>query len=220
MILVPPSSIRTYTFVLTAIGSFPSGWIDVDGASCETTVIASLDGHRNVLQLEDGNAGAVARLKRTFTQGLNTIIELWVTKDSIAADTNGHVLIEEGGTNIVYLRFEADDLKDHSDGSSIKADFLVANTLFHIKLILDDTANTYDCYVNGVLARADIAYINNTTSGVSRIDFSTDIVDTGYKFFIDAIGFSSDPAYTVGDNSVGWELSNHPWQNQVYLLPK
>ena len=191
----------TYNFKGDDVGSAPSGWEDLDGGTCKSTIIAELDGHKKILQLNDTDGAAIARLRETFTQGLNTVIELHVAKDSIAANTDAFILIEEGGLNIIQLRYRDDDLQ-YFDGAfqTIKDNFLVANIFSHLKLILDDTANTFDCYIAGILALADIPYLNNTTLGVSRIDFSTDAGDNGYKFFIDAIGISTDTSYTVGDN--------------------
>jgi len=189
--------IKDYT-----VGSFPAGWIDSDGANCETTIIASLDGHRNVIQLDDqGGATRCQAIIFAFTQGLNTVLEFWCTKDSIAADTVFNFYIYDDNDLLIHLRFDNDDL-DYFNGGfvSIKDNFLVANTLSHFKIILDDTANTFDCYIDDILEGADLAYENNSTSGSDNLLIETDNFDTGYKAYLTSLGISTDPNYTVGDN--------------------
>jgi len=194
----------TYNFKDDAVGSAPSGWSDMGSGSTSSTIIASLNGHRKVLQFADDDAATIAWVRRTFTQGLNTVIEFYITKDSIAINTVGYLLIEEETTDIIKLRFSGSNLDYLAGGYiSIKDAFLVVNIFDHIKLVLDDTANTFDCYINGILEGNDLPYLNNTVSGVSRIDFRTDVGDTGYKMFIDAIGISTDTDYNIGDNLKG-----------------
>ena len=93
----------TYNFRDDANGDFPSGWTDDDGAGCETTVIASLDGHKKVLQFDDQGVGR-CQARREITQGLNTTFEFWFTKDSIAANTVFTFYIYESTT--LLLRFK------------------------------------------------------------------------------------------------------------------
>ncbi|KKM22779.1 hypothetical protein LCGC14_1621830, partial [marine sediment metagenome] len=195
----------TYNFEDDADGGFPSGWTDSDGVDCETTIIASLDGHRKVIQLYDNKNGATAKAEHAVIQGLNTTFEFYLTKDSVAAGTRVQVWLYEGATRVVTLRLDADDL-DYWDGAQhfIKINYAVVNTFNHYKLVLDDTANTFDVYVDGILEGADSGYENNSTSGIDKIVLITDSSDVGYKGFFDAIGVSTDPSYTVGDNLHAW----------------
>jgi len=153
---------------------------------------------------DQGVGRAQARVE--ITQGLNTIIELWFTKDSIAANTVFTFYVYEDATLLCRLRWEDNDL-DYVDGGlvSIKDNFLIANTLSHFKVILDDTANTFDCYIDGVLEDSNLPYENNSTSGVNEIIVETDNADTGYKGFIDALGISTDTDYDEGDNLQDWD---------------
>ena len=192
----------TYNFRDDDNGAFPADWIDYDGTDCSTTIIASLDGHKKVMQLLDGSigSGAVVQLD-TLDQGLDTTVEFWLTKSSVAGNTSGFMFLFEDATAIIQLRWEDNDLDENSGGwASIKDGFLVANKLSHFRLVLDDTANTYDCYIDGVLEGAAIPYQNNSTSGVNKIRFYTDNTDTGFNVYVDAIAWSTDTNYKIGDN--------------------
>jgi len=195
----------TYSFKYEEDGAEPTGWITNNGVGCTTTIIESLDGHKKVLQLSDQGAGR-CEIYKTFTQGLNIIVEFWLAKSSIAADTNVNLYLYEDATNCVQLRFQDNDL-DYYDGGyiSIKDNFLVVNTLSHFKLVLNDATNTFDVYVNGVLEDSGLGYRNNTTSGVNKIVMFSDAADTGYKGYIDAIGINTDADYDIGDNLQDWD---------------
>jgi len=207
----------TWNFKDDTVGSAPSGWTDFSGASCTATIISSLGGHRKVLELSDNNAAANAFIEINLIQGLDSTWEFYFAKKSIAANTDLRVYIREGGTILLTFRFQDNDM-DYYDGAwkSIKDGFIVANTFYHIKVVLNDSANTYDVYIEGILEGNDLAYWNNSTSGSNGISLFTDSTHTGYIGYYDAIGLSTDPTYTVGDNSVGWELSNH-WQNAHFI---
>lgn len=189
----------TYNFKDDADGAFPSGWTDQDGVGCETTVIASLDGHKKVIQMSDNSAVNRAQMVTFPTQELNAKIELYIGKNSIAANTTFEVNFFEGGTRLVRLLFNDDDLDYHV--GIIKENFMVANKLIRLKVILNDTANTFDCYINGILEGDDLAYENNSTSGFNALQIRTDSTDTGFIAYVESVGFSSDPLYNIGDNA-------------------
>lgn len=198
---------------------FPSDWADNSGADCDVFLIDDRDNHREVMRYRDNSGVNFARTDVDITQGLDTTFEFWVTKSSIAANTTFLFQFREGASRKVYIRFEDNDLdyRDSLDAwTSIKDNFLVANTLVHIKLVLDDSANTFDCYIDGVLEGDDLEFNNNSTSGVDNILINTDGADTGYSGYIDALGVSTDPNYTVGDNEVAWDLNNH-WQDTFFV---
>ena len=196
-----------------------TGWTVLDDADCSSFVPmgAVIDGHRNYLRLRDDSAGGDCNISNSLIQGLDTVVEFYATKSSVAADTVWYVWLYEGGSRIIYFYFVEDDIY-YYDGAAklIKAAVLTVGTFTHFKLVLDDTANTFDCYIDGDLEGADLAYENNTTSGIDTINLRTNSADTGYSGFIHAIGISTDPAYTVGDNEVAWDLNNH-WQNTRFV---
>ncbi|KKK71377.1 hypothetical protein LCGC14_2914520, partial [marine sediment metagenome] len=192
----------TFDFNETDIGDEPLGWTPNNSGGCTTTIIDSFDGHVNVLQLNDSSGAGIAAINSpTFTQGLDSTIELWIAKSSISSNTILNIYIQEGSTYLTLLQLEGNDLH-YFAGSfiSIKNDFLLVNSLVHIKIVLNDTANTFDCYINETLEGSGLPYENNSTSGLNNIYFSTDAADTGYIAYIDAIGVSTDTRYNVGDN--------------------
>ncbi|KKL03603.1 hypothetical protein LCGC14_2624460, partial [marine sediment metagenome] len=196
----------TFNFKDDEVGSEPSGWTINNGAGCSSTIITSVDGHRNVLQLADTNAATRSQIFRSITQGLDTTIEFWMGIDEITKILNFEMF--EGATSLGIVFIQNDDLF-YYDGviKNVKLNFIVINTLFHVKLVLDDSANTYDIYVDGVLEVAAAAFTNNSTSGVNKIEFGTNNGSVNYNGFIDAVGISTYASYKVGDNLFAHKVS-------------
>ncbi len=190
----------THNFMDDADGAEPSGWTTNNGAGCTTTIITSLDGHRKVLQLFDNNGATRAEIYTNVTQGLNTTVEFLVRWD-----VNKKFFFDfyEGATVLGAISCDNDRIYWYN-GGYIELKVGAVNTWYHVKVIFDDTANTVDCYVDGDLAAGGgEVYENNSTSGVDKINLSTDAGDSGYNFYIDAIGVSTDANYKIGDN-VHW----------------
>jgi hypothetical protein len=201
----------TYNFEDDDVGDEPAGWTVNEAANCSGLIKAELDGHKKVLELLDGNAAGLVNVTVPVTQGLNNTIEFYFTKSSIGAGTRIQISIREGATILIQLRFDNDDAKYYDGGAYqvLHSDFLVANKLSHFKLILDDTANTFDCYIDGALvsAGAGLTYWNNSASGANVFAITTDSGHTGYSGYFDAFGWDTDPSYSVGDNLKCWDES-------------
>lgn len=188
----------TYNFKDDADGSAPSGWTEADTGTTTSRVIASLGGHKKIVHFNDDDAAGRCYIWRTFTQSTDQSIEFWIrTSDSTKLF---YIWFYEGATQIVYLAISAGQLK-HFDGGWTNVVAIANDTWYHVRLDLDDTANTLDCYVDGVVT-AGLGYLNNSATSVDRIWLFGEAADTGYDVYFDAMGLSSDVNYDVGDNLV------------------
>ncbi len=68
---------------------------------------------------------------------------------------------------------------------------------YHIRIDFDCVSNRFDCYVDGIY-RGNFLFKNNVSS-ISKILVLTDSLYEGVTYF-DAIGYSWDPNYNIGDN--------------------
>ena len=208
----------TYNFKDDADGAEPEGWVSNNDADCTTTVIASFNGHRKVLQLSDENNGGNCDIDLDFGDPLaDDVHEFWFTKDSIINDEMW-VTFNEGGTRLFIIRFDNNDIY-YYDGAwqTFKLNHIVANTWIHVKIVPDDSANTFDGYIDGVLEVNNGSYENNTTVGIEKITIITINADTDYKCYIDAWGTPTrDTAYNIGDNEVAWDINNN-WQDVQFI---
>lgn len=208
----PPLLYRgTYNFKDDADGDEPADFsITNTGANCSTTVIASIDDHRKVMKLDDQSAVARTFAELDFGDPLaDDVHEFYIAKDNIGANTSITFDFKEGATQIIYFEFLENDLRYFSGGwHEIKANFMVANTFVHIKIVPDDSNNTFDFYIDGVLEGNNLAYRNNSIVGLEKVSFTTSTGQSGYSVYIDAWGTPTrDANYKIGDNLTiqGWE---------------
>jgi len=193
----------TYSFENDTDDTFPNSFNDNDGASCNTLVKSSFDNHSKILEQYDGGGTSFCSATVNIIQGLDTVIEFWATKSSIASSTDLSITFWEGVSGIITFDFKDNDLiylNSTPAYHTIKEDFLIANSFSHFSIILNDTYNTFDCYINNILEGNDLDYRYSTTSGIDSVRLSTDFGDSGYYGYWDAIGISSDINYNIGDN--------------------
>jgi hypothetical protein len=174
-------------------------------ASCTAALIAELDNHKNVLELDDQNAAGNAEVIHSFgVAQADRVFEFYWAKDNIGADKRFRFMMYEGATQIVSVYMHTDDIF-YWDGAqkTVKLNCIVASEFIHIKVVLDDSANTYDIYVDKTLEVDNAAMPNNSTTGATDCRFSTYFDQTGYKCYLDAPGNIADSEYSVGDNLKG-----------------
>jgi hypothetical protein len=190
----------TYGFYTDDDGSNPSDWT-LDEGGGTVNVISGLDGHLKVVELNDTNGADNVKMWNTFTVQTDGTIEFWFATNNITDSESFNFYLRESGTLIITIAITDNDLDVYYSGSyhSVKDDFIVANTLYHIKIIMDDTANTCDIYVDGFLESANTPYRNNTTVGIDRFEIQTG-TSSIVKGYIDAVGYSWDLQYNIGDN--------------------
>jgi len=183
----------TYSFTNDDDGTIPNDWISVGGLQ-KGTIINNFSNHGKILQvLDDSNTETV--VMRVFLNPLNdTIFEMWLAKNSTTSNTDVNILLLEGGSTIVSLSMTGNDLTYFSGSEiSIKNNFIIPNQWFHLKLILNDTFNSFDAYINNILEGNNLNYNTpSSTNGVDLFDFRTNSGHFGYSGYLDALNFNSE----------------------------
>ena len=204
----------TFNFKNDADGDEPAGWISNNGADCTTKIIAVEDGHRKVLQCFDNSNPNKCEIKQTFTGQISGTVEVWWKTSDKTKRSN--FFLRKGGVAVCRTyAFETGFWRYYDGGVPNDVLAIVNNRWYHHKYVFDCATDTWDWYIDGVQYGAGIAFdavqdtldnvIINSTGGPSN-----------YSNYFDAIGFSWDPAYTVGDNEVAWDINNN-WQ-EVFLV--
>ena len=186
----------TYSFDEQPIGTNGSNinFIDDDssGSNSGASIISSLNGHKNVLQLFDKDASEQFNITHNFDKvQINGIIEFWCAMTKTGAV---QVLVEfiQGSTKIIEFLFQSDDLYYDSTGVGgwvfIKQDFILLGVFNHYKIILDDDANSFDIYINNILEGNDLSYGNPSTIGIDKFRMWSYISNPELSFYIDAFG--------------------------------
>jgi len=199
----------THSFFDDIIGETPKGWTVVEGAVHPCTIIEELDNHKKVLELRDQSVVTSCYIYRPIVQKRNQILEFWIGKSSILEMEDFHIQFYESDFHPYYeneililnLSVKNNDFKYYKESwYTIKDNFFIPNTFFHIKIVLNDIENTFNCYINGILELLNGNYCNNVDISINKIKLITSFSGSLYQCYFDGFGLSSDSDYIIGSN--------------------
>ena len=176
---------------------------------CTYSVISEFNKHENVLELDDQNSTGNVDIKKDWgVATADSIIECYIAKDSVVASTSLLLVLNEGGSIRIQLKFDVDDLEAYysSTYNPVYSNWMKAENWYHLKIVCDDSANTFDIYIDGTLQGDDIAYRSASSVGIDTFRILTDTSDSGYTCYVDSLGQSSD--YSSGDNQQWYDFTN------------
>lgn len=195
----------THTFDATPPFTVPAGWANTSGTNCSAYVAPAnptLGGHKTVMVLDDGSVSTAANATVTAPAAITSgSIEYWVaTADVTSVSTCGY-LFDAGETGFAtYLYFSGGNLYSWSGGAAQLVQSVSANMWYHIRVEVDCTNHLYSIWVDNVLRQLGVAFQTNIAS-VHHLQFNTSIAGSGYVLCVDALDFSTDPAYAYRRSS-------------------
>lgn len=180
--------------------------------------IVNLDGHANSLRLHRNDfVGTTYTSVINYFDGSNHVnptIEFWVNLNGTNAyGSNLRFNMYEDSS--LYLDIWFDYMAAGRISNHITSGYATITTVnllqwYHIKLVLDDTNEEYTFYIDGVSAGTFPYYAQGGyggCNGMTRVGFGIDF--TAFTdYYIDAIGYSWDSNYDVGDNFYPILISN------------
>ncbi len=217
------------TFENDTDGVFPMGWIDLSTGGAHTVITVDATGvgnHTYVLKLNDTDAVDRCRAHYFFESQENGTIEFWIRSDDATLDSR-FTLEDAGGNQITGFRIDNDNWYYYEEpgggaawtdpGGNNPAD----DTWYRVRIDFEcgdgeytdaggntlgaDEASIYIYNEAGTeLDKAEGYTFGNTTTAITHIEVWTEGADTGYITYFDAIGFSWDEDYTIGDNQYIW----------------
>jgi len=174
-------------------------YVDNSHEDSNEEIIASLGGHYEVL---NHTVDVNWMFFQNYFDSIQTsgTIEWWLRVEDAYKrtyqrlyDGSNNKIIEVGIVNDhIFYRDVGADTRTECDPAS-------DNTWYHFKLYFYDTGSTFfSLWVNGCLQVEDQQATGNFTDGIERILWG--LQDDTYVAFYDAIGYSFDVTYTIGDN--------------------
>jgi len=164
------------------------------------------DGHRGVLEIGDNSNIDTPRLIQYFddTHSYGTIEWWWKTTNS-AYGSVFRLQNYIGQSSSIILNISASNLQYYDNGYYTICP-IADNTWYHMKVDFESTTggyfglahNSWKISVNGI-EYGDYNFNVNITE-VGNVYFMMDTTQYGYLNYIDALGYSWDPNYNVGDN--------------------
>jgi len=167
--------------------------IDLSEGNTEVKIINSLHNHKKILSFYDNDTEYSLEVNHAFDSiETNLISEFWWNTNNTTVDNkNLRIHFRENTEVKISIRFEGNTCHNyHNTWNLIKTD-LLANQWYHNRLVLNDTSNTFDWYINGILEGNDLLYYHNSTIGIDNINYVSDVLGKTYQF-IDSIGYSWD----------------------------
>ena len=207
---VPPILYRgTYNFGDEEDGTSGTDidFIDQDSSnlSSSKTIIAESDNHKKVLEFYDDGAGDRYVGYHRFTGAVSGTIEFFL-KTSDATKEQNLNFAKQGGTSGVLIRIDADKFQ-YEDGAWHDIGLgALDDTWYHIRIDFECAGGAY------LGLAADTFYITIDGSRYGPFNFAavkdtidevriySQFGDAGYYFYLDAIGYSWDANYNIGDN--------------------
>ncbi len=200
--------LATYSFDNDYNDAVPSGWTDSSGDGCFAKVIQNSANHEKVLHLHDDSQSNIFIIENEFDSTRESgTVEMWVRGTFDDFKSHYITLVDDAGQNGVFLRIYGGKLEykkpDHTFGYICLVD---SETWYHVRLdfecgngqYLGLAADKFYCWVDGT--KKGPYSFNTALNSVNRSKFSSYSYHTGVDIYVDAVGYSWDPQYTIGDN--------------------
>lgn len=200
----------TFGFENDIDGSNPAGFNVHEGAGY-VNVIGNKNDHIKVIEMYDGSSGDHTELHQVFQSQTYGTVEFWILNDDVS-DTFSIRLLESAAVNvwgdgIGWIQIWQDTLRYLEDSDwDVTSKVISDDIWYHIKIEFECAFGNYQglaqdtwrFYVDGE-AFGDFPFLNDI-SNVGQIYFAQRGADNHYRCYVDAIGYSWDPNYNVGDN--------------------
>ncbi|MFX1366616.1 MAG: hypothetical protein ACFFCE_16820 [Promethearchaeota archaeon] len=216
----------TNSFDHDEVGCQPAWFLEVgtDGGTVHT--IDELDGHKTVLELQDTNetqnVRAIKNIPMIPSKGT---VEFWMRTNDTSKACGLYLSGGISFSTIISVVTWLDTIRYWNGSEYINITNIQNNEWIHVRLDFECTIGNY----NGLDQYTWCIYINGIRYGnfplIEEVDFINRIVwltdwffgFSNYYYYIDAIGFSWDDNYNIGDNmNEGFLLSfdknfEHNW---------
>ena len=194
----------TYSFTDDTIGQDPLDWDITEGGNGNIEVVSEIYGHSKVLMLNDTSVGSISAVNDFDSTKISGTFELWIRTND--ATKRNYVSLKNAATFRFYVMMY-NDLWYYNDGSETSTGIIASdNTWYHIKFDFEHGAGSYlglgadtwNLHINGFKI-SDLSFMN---SGIDAdtLSLGSASTDANYIYHYDAIGYSWDANYDLGDN--------------------
>jgi len=191
----------TFGFENDRDGNIPEDWVDLStNPVCIIEVESNLDGHNNVLKLEDPSTTYSCGTENIFQNQTEGTVELWFQKT--VERTSCYIVLEQEATQAVVMAIDSNN--NGLFGLNVGGVFEYVSAgysdyeWFHIRIDFDCGTGKTDIYINNILQFENKDFFN-AAPNVSQLRFSGNSNLEG-TYYIDAVSYSWDPHYIIGDN--------------------
>ena len=206
----------TYGFENDKDGEQAQGWWTENEASCDSQIIDNYNGHNDVYELSDNNPANKADVTNSFENKTYGTIEVWFLHNATSYYSGIYISYRDPFVNMISIQIIPGDylwLYNSTNPNPVtfpelgiiqagswyhlRVDFRIAGSPFYMGLSED----SYIVSINGIKANEELT-LTNTGYPINELNFHTGYSSAGLDqlFYFDAVGFSWDPNYNIGDN--------------------
>ena len=221
-----------YNFENDTVGDAPSGWTTqyfLASGTGSHNIIAELDGHKNVVELDTITPAGNISLALSFSAQASGTIELWMGSADVTKSNVGVFITDNASTPIGYVaiginsgKLSVSDLTLGGFGSAVNVCDVVSSTLYHVRIVFNCTAQSYTVYAGGSSQTTVLA----NTNSITKVVLWAYRPENGNIGYFDAIDFSWASGYYEGRNlttirtwhtlySLGWTYNSN---TQLYSM--
>jgi len=200
----------TYGFENDLAGSDPMAMSVFEGAGY-VDVADEVDGHKKVIEMYDGINSNHDELYNVFPLQTHGTVEFWI-RSSDVTKANQFTLLDSNALGVYWqgigwINLDGDDINyQDSVGWHTVAKTPYDNTWYHFKIEFECSTGSYQglaqksyrFYVNGEVF-GDFSFKDNIEN-VTQVYFFTRGEDSNYRCYVDAVSYSWDSDYVIGDN--------------------
>ncbi|MHA2122841.1 MAG: hypothetical protein ACW990_16710, partial [Promethearchaeota archaeon] len=195
-------------------------WVDTSNIEHSPTILNEVDGHNKVLEINDMSSSRRGYLTHLWNSSYSIgQLEVWVRLSS-ATRRSYLIIMDETSSDSILLRFDITGNIQYGSGSNYyKIAPYAANVWYHLRFKWD-CSDDWQLYINGVSQHipddSDLPFkkgfeFYGAPSAMDRLNFQTDVSSADYSFYVDAIGYSFDEFYSMGDNMVRSDTTGTPF---------
>ena len=198
--------LATYGFEDVPNDYLPQDWSDYSGDHpIDTRVISEFNGHKKVVRGYDGGTGAF-NLQTTIKKTYGTV-EWWWAISNAGSRSIQMCFFDSDGQIISGVMMENSNLRfwNSTDWITYVSTPTSSNTWYHCRIDFEQTSGgymglqqgTYKCYFN----ETDYGtYVADNLNELYLLRFYSGYDESNVYGYLDAVGYSWDPYYNVGDN--------------------
>lgn len=198
----------TYSFTDELIGTTGTNIDFVDVATATATIVDDYIGHDKIIRMTDSGATYTSITHNLAVPQASGTIEFWVNLNNI--NKRKFFQLYAGAVNIFIMEFFNDGTFITYDGGApaIHICNYVSNQWYHVRVDFECgaggymglAADTFDIYVGEELVADNYGMLNGGGDTVTKLIYG--VQDNTCYMYLDAIGFSWDDNYIIGDNLI------------------
>lgn len=185
---------------------------DNSGVDCEARKKYLYNNHLHVMRIYDNNNIETVDISNNFENQSIGTVEFWISTTDKTKITS--IYLKDEIENIgINFRIRSSEF-EYFDGIRNTIMPIDNNRWYHVRFDFNCTSDTFDIYIDNELKISSANFWYNVDS-FSTLSIQSNILSYEYYTYFDAIGYSWDSNYSIGDNLIGEPIIDDDYDIEV-----